>query len=312
MATVPPLTLRLNKASPLTATEGDKNLKILRDFLNAISALFGSVFNDDGSIKTNIIIPSVVGAGPFWYGVDGGVADAYTLTLSPALTSYVDGTIVAFKATNVNTGTSTLNVNGVGAKILYKRTGKVLQAGDIAVDTIVVCRYDSNASATVGGWQVISGLANPSLVGSGTSLQQLRMNVGATDLEWYTPAATGTLFQAEDPSGNIPSTIPAGGHSFSTAHGFSGVPEFVRGVLICKTAEYGYSIGDELDFSSVHNQHVSSSDDEYGISIRANSNDVKVLLPSSFTFALINLSTGNTAVSFTNANWRIKVYAIKY
>ena len=43
------------------------------------------------------------------YSADAGSANAYSVTLSPAVTSYSEGMIVHFKAANANTGASTLN-----------------------------------------------------------------------------------------------------------------------------------------------------------------------------------------------------------
>ncbi len=51
----------------------------------------------------------------FNYGADSGVADAYAVTLSPAISSYTDGLLVSFLAQNQNlTINPTLDVNGMG------------------------------------------------------------------------------------------------------------------------------------------------------------------------------------------------------
>jgi hypothetical protein len=51
---------------------------------------------------------------PIYYaGVSGGSANALTLTTTLPITAYVDGLRVAFKAANTNTGTTTVNLNGI-------------------------------------------------------------------------------------------------------------------------------------------------------------------------------------------------------
>lgn len=65
-------------------------------------------------------------------GNAGGSANALTLTLSPAITSYATGSAFTFKATATNTATSTLNINSVGAiTILNAKTGSALAGNEI-------------------------------------------------------------------------------------------------------------------------------------------------------------------------------------
>lgn len=77
------------------------------------------------------------------YKADTGAANAYVITPSPAITAYTAGQIFSFKATNANTTTSTLNVNGLGVKTINKLGGATaLVSGDIAAGMIVVVEYD--------------------------------------------------------------------------------------------------------------------------------------------------------------------------
>lgn len=77
------------------------------------------------------------------YAGDTGVANAYIVGLSPALGAYVAGTRVEFKATNANTTTSTINVNGLGVKTIKKLGGTTdLASGDIATGMVVELEYD--------------------------------------------------------------------------------------------------------------------------------------------------------------------------
>jgi hypothetical protein len=80
-------------------------------------------------------------AGTLEYAADTGAADAYVMAPSPAVTAYAAGQRFAFLSTNANTGASTLNVSGLGAKAIQKR-GAALVANDIQSGDLVVVRYD--------------------------------------------------------------------------------------------------------------------------------------------------------------------------
>jgi hypothetical protein len=54
------------------------------------------------------------------YATSTGAVNTYAITLSPAPTAYVAGQKFTFKANLANTGTATLNVNGLGAKTIKK------------------------------------------------------------------------------------------------------------------------------------------------------------------------------------------------
>lgn len=84
----------------------------------------------------------VDGDGALDYAVATGSANAYAITLSPALDAYISGMPIIFQANHENTGTATLNVNTLGAKTLKKYGGRNLSAGDIKNGQIIVCCYD--------------------------------------------------------------------------------------------------------------------------------------------------------------------------
>jgi hypothetical protein len=70
------------------------------------------------------------------YAVAGGSPNALTLTLAPALTAYVDGQRINFKALSTNTGAATIAVNGLSALTMTRVDGSPMQAGDIQASTI--------------------------------------------------------------------------------------------------------------------------------------------------------------------------------
>lgn len=75
------------------------------------------------------------------YGTDVTNTNSYTLTLSPAPTSYSQGMQVSLKITNANTGATTLNVNGLGAKNVLVN-GSACVGGEIIAGRTAQLLYD--------------------------------------------------------------------------------------------------------------------------------------------------------------------------
>ena len=84
------------------------------------------------------------------YVVDTGAADAYVMTLVPAITAYATGAKYRFIAANSNTGASTLNVNAVAATAITKNGGTALASGDIVAGDVVEVVYDGTNFEIVG------------------------------------------------------------------------------------------------------------------------------------------------------------------
>jgi hypothetical protein len=92
-----------------------------------ISAVLGKFINDIGGLDAldngdlDALLLSFERSlqnGKMTYAVAGGTANALTVTLTPAPASYTAGLEVKFKAAVDSTGTTTINVNGLGAKAL--------------------------------------------------------------------------------------------------------------------------------------------------------------------------------------------------
>lgn len=80
------------------------------------------------------------------YAVDTGSADAYAIAPSPAITAYEEGQRFVFRATNANTGASTLAVSGLTATAIQTPDGSALVSGDIIVGGFYEVVYDANAA----------------------------------------------------------------------------------------------------------------------------------------------------------------------
>ena len=115
-------------------TDGDPSQGIVATivdaaFLNAIFQARPDGLAQDGSL-------------PVAYAADTGVANAYAIAPSPALTQYITGMPFTFSAANANTGASTLNINGLGAKTIKKHGSVDLHAGDIQTGQVVTVAFD--------------------------------------------------------------------------------------------------------------------------------------------------------------------------
>jgi hypothetical protein len=88
------------------------------------------------------------------YGVDASGTDSYAITLTPALSAYVAGQSFDFYAATTNTGTSSLNINALGAKTIKKDVNTDLANNDIKIGQINRVIYDGTnfqlASPTYG------------------------------------------------------------------------------------------------------------------------------------------------------------------
>lgn len=93
--------------------------------------------NDQAALITNLQNDA-----PMWLGTITGT-DTLTGSATPAKTAYQAGQRFMFIVANQNTGSVTLNVNGLGAKTIKKTDGATnLAAGDLKVGQLVMVGYD--------------------------------------------------------------------------------------------------------------------------------------------------------------------------
>ncbi len=99
-----------------------------------------------------------VQSGKWTYAEAGGTANALTATLSPVPDALVAGMEVSLKVTAANTSSAvTLDVNGLGAVIVYRPFEDALKAGDIGVG-VNTFRYDGTHWRLVSPANVVSGV----------------------------------------------------------------------------------------------------------------------------------------------------------
>jgi len=136
----------------------------------------------------------------------GGTANAITLSPAPIVAAYATGQKFAFLAANTNTGATTVNVSGLGAKNLFlKRAGGAPSAcvgGEIQGATIVEIAYDGtrfqalDAAPSVQAWANVgsAGTVNAgdnvsSVTHSGTGAYSVNFTNQLTDAN-YAPVIT--------------------------------------------------------------------------------------------------------------------------
>ncbi len=80
------------------------------------------------------------------YYVDSGSANTYVITPNPSIGAYAEGQKLVFRATNANTGASTLNVNSLGAFAIQTNDGSALSGGEIVAGGYYEVVYDANTA----------------------------------------------------------------------------------------------------------------------------------------------------------------------
>jgi microcystin-dependent protein len=151
----------------------------------------------------------------------GGTANAITLSYAAGPTAYVQGEKFAFIATGNNSGATTVNINGLGAKSLYKQglTGPItMVGGEIKTGQLVEIEYDGTQFQLISpvagsGDQTVflpSGVVAP-FAGSSAPAGWLLCDGSAVSRTIYAAlfAAIGTTWGAGDGSTtfNVPNML---------------------------------------------------------------------------------------------------------
>lgn len=185
---------------------------------SAISAATSSEVNT-GTDNTEFISPLALQGSKYLdqsgskvYATTGGVANTYTLTLSPAISAYATGQTFNVIFNIANTSASTININGLGAKQLAKNSGSNLVSGDLIIGKVYILFYNGTVFQVTNVGGQISGSGGPAYsvsptftgvpaaptASAGTSTTQLATTAFVTTaanlkLNIANPTATGTL-----------------------------------------------------------------------------------------------------------------------
>lgn len=124
------------------------------------------------------------------YAVDTGSANAYVASLSPAITSLTAGMRVFIKIAHANTGTSTLNLNSIGATTIKYTSGNNIAANDLLAGMIAIFAYDGTY------WQLL----NPASEAAGGILP---ISEGGTGVSSVTTSPTASAWAGWDVNKNF-------------------------------------------------------------------------------------------------------------
>jgi hypothetical protein len=102
---------------------------------------------DTGQITNNSVTAVKAAYGPWFYCVDGGTANAHSLTAATSATTLpttlVTGQEFAYTANTTNTGAVTVAISGIGGTVALTKNGTTaLGAGDVRSGQLVWVRYD--------------------------------------------------------------------------------------------------------------------------------------------------------------------------
>ena len=95
-------------------------------------------------------IPEKIQQGRSTYVEDAGAANALVVSLDFAPPSYVAGLELTVKVAAANTGATTINVNGLGAKAIQHTDGAALAEGDLVAGQLVKLIYSGSAFRLIG------------------------------------------------------------------------------------------------------------------------------------------------------------------
>ena len=242
----------------------------------------------------------------FTYGVGGGAANAYTITLSPTSPgvnqAYRTGVCYAFIANAPNTGATTVAVDGLAAKAVTKFGTVPLVANDIVANQMCVVVYDGTRFQLLNpGLNV--GTAN---ITPGTNRQFLRTNsTPATVWEsgYITPVAS---YQA----------IPAAGASVTFTHGLTVDPLTWDVGIICTDAggDAGYAGvnpdgGDYIPVGSILRTDLSESD--IRVTGYSNTTTIGFVRGSAVSGLAVNHKTTGVLTAIDEAKWKVMARAIR-
>ena len=132
-----------------------------------------------------------------------------------------------------------------------------------------------------------------------------RGNDGATTQDILTIDAQGNVTNANSYNSGE-QTITSSG-TLTLAHGLGAVPPLLSLSAICKTAEFGYSIGDIVELSVTNNS--SSAADNYNLTCKKDATNVTVLFGANAGVIVCLNSTTRVATNLTNTNWKLIVRA---
>jgi len=119
--------------------------------------------------------------------------DTYVATASPALTAYAAGNLFSLVVPNTNTGASTINIDGLGAKAITRTGSTALVAGDMIATEVVIVVYDGTRFQLINANSFTNLLVSGTLTYGGVTLTNAVTGTGKMVLDTSPAIATPTV-----------------------------------------------------------------------------------------------------------------------
>jgi hypothetical protein len=100
------------------------------------------------------------------FAIDTGSANTYVCNYTPAITTLTSDMVLRFRASSGNTGASTFNPNGLGAKPIVGAASSALQGGEINGNSEVWLQY--NPAIGSGSWVILASAGGATQVVNGS------------------------------------------------------------------------------------------------------------------------------------------------
>lgn len=287
--------------NPLEHSEVDANWQKIQDWITEVSGILNNILDDQGQFVPNSVsgfglkdasVPTVK-LSQIFSCIDTGSSNSIKITLDQNVSILADNMIFFIEVAGANTGETSIEVfregdtTPLGSGPVYKKGATPLEIGDIATGTTILVAYKSQKFFLIN----TLGSADPEI------------KITTSHSRYYGPVERALNDESFD----------AVNEELAFNHGLGGTPT-VDAVLICKIGEHGYVSGDEIPLSSVFaSSTISSSEDankqQSGIMMKANKTQVKFFRVATTLYIPDFLSTGDTRVALTNANWALKFTA---
>jgi hypothetical protein len=115
----------------------------------ARASIVNSIFTAVASSFARLMDSDLFRDRRMFYAADTGAVNAYVVTFDPVPLAYVTGMTIDLVAANTNTGASTINVNGLGAKNVLDADGAAVVAGAIVANRVTTLKYDGSSFRTL-------------------------------------------------------------------------------------------------------------------------------------------------------------------
>jgi len=119
--------------------------------------------------------------------------DTYVATASPALTAYAAGNLFSLVVPNTNTGASTINIDGLGAKAITRTGSTALVAGDMIATEVVIVVYDGTRFQLINANSFTNLFVSGTLTYGGVTLTNAVTGTGKMVLDTSPAIATPTI-----------------------------------------------------------------------------------------------------------------------